>query len=172
MFVWIHVGTILAFLAYLPHSKHLHIATAAINVWFGRTAARGRLEPLRFEPEEGESEDDLRFGAGTAADLTWKQVMDAFSCTECGRCQDVCPANQTGKLLSPKLVIMGLRDQLFSDDRETPLVPARGARGVGLGLRHLWRLRAGLPGLDRAHRPHRRSAPPPGDGRVELPRRG
>ncbi|MGH2860338.1 MAG: (Fe-S)-binding protein [Solirubrobacteraceae bacterium] len=123
VFVWIHVSTILAFLAYLPRSKHLHIATAAINVWFGRTRARGRLEPLRFEPEEGESEEDLRFGAGTAADLTWKQVMDSFSCTECGRCQDVCPANQTGKLLSPKLMIMGLRDQLLSGDRETALVP-------------------------------------------------
>ena len=123
VFVWIHVGTILTFLAYLPYSKHLHIATAAINVWFGRTQGRGRLEPLRFEPEEGESEEDLRFGAGNAADLTWKQVMDSFSCTECGRCQDVCPAHQTGKLLSPKLVIMGLRDQLFSGDRDSPLVP-------------------------------------------------
>jgi Fe-S oxidoreductase len=124
VFVWMHVATILSFLAYLPYSKHLHIGAAAINVWFGRTAARGRLEPLRFEPEEGESEDDLRFGAGTAADLTWKQVLDTFSCTECGRCQDACPANQTGKLLSPKLVIMGLRDQLFAGDRETALVPA------------------------------------------------
>jgi Fe-S oxidoreductase len=123
VFVWLHVATILSFLAYLPYSKHLHIGAAALNVWFGRTAARGRLEPLRFEPEEGESEDDLRFGVGTAADLTWKQVLDTFSCTECGRCQDVCPANLTGKLLSPKLVIMGLRDQLFSGDRETALVP-------------------------------------------------
>jgi Fe-S oxidoreductase len=123
VFVWIHVATILSFLAYLPWSKHLHIATAAINVWFGRTRARGRLEPLRFEPEEGESEEDLRFGAGTAADLTWKQVLDTFTCTECGRCQDVCPANLTGKLLSPKLVIMGLRDQLFTGEREAPLVP-------------------------------------------------
>jgi Fe-S oxidoreductase len=123
VFVWLHVATILSFLAYLPYSKHLHIGAAAVNVWFGRTAARGRLEPLRFEPEEGESEDDLRFGAGTAADLTWKQVLDTFSCTECGRCQDACPANLTGKLLSPKLVIMGLRDQLFAGDRETALVP-------------------------------------------------
>ncbi|HEX3617624.1 MAG TPA: (Fe-S)-binding protein [Solirubrobacteraceae bacterium] len=123
VFVWIHVGTILSFLAYLPYSKHLHIGAAAINVWYGRTAGRGRLEPLRFEPEEGQSEDDLRFGAGTAADLTWKQVLDTFSCTECGRCQDACPANLTGKLLSPKLVIMGLRDQLFSGDREAALVP-------------------------------------------------
>ena len=101
--------------SYLPYSKHLHIATAAINVWFGRTAARGRLEPLRFEPAEGQSEEDLRFGAGTAADLTWKQVLDTFSCTECGRCQDACPAFATGKTLSPKLVIMGLRDQVFGE---------------------------------------------------------
>jgi Fe-S oxidoreductase len=122
VFVWIHVLTILTFLAYLPYSKHLHIATAAINVWFGRTAAGGRLEPLRFEPEEGQSEEDLRFGAGQANDLTWKQVLDTFSCTECGRCQDACPAFATGKLLSPKLVIMGLRDQVFSGD-ESPLVP-------------------------------------------------
>jgi Fe-S oxidoreductase len=122
VFVWAHVLTILTFLAYLPHSKHLHIATAAINVWFGRTRAGGRLEPLKFEPEEGESDEDLRFGAGVAADLTWKQVLDTFSCTECGRCQDACPAFATGKTLSPKLVIMGLRDQVFSGSDDA-LVP-------------------------------------------------
>jgi Fe-S oxidoreductase len=126
VFLWIHVLTILGFLAYLPYSKHLHIGTAAINVWFGRTAARGRLEPLRFEPAEGQSEEDLRFGAGTAADLTWKQLLDTFSCTECGRCQDACPAFATGKTLSPKLVIMGLRDQAFGEadaDDHVSLVP-------------------------------------------------
>ena len=124
VFVWVHVGTILTFLAYLPYSKHLHIGTAAINVWFGRTRARGRLEPLRFEPAEGEREEDLRFGAGTAGDLTWKQVLDTFSCTECGRCQDACPAFATGKVLSPKLVIMGLREAVFAGDEPTsPLVP-------------------------------------------------
>jgi len=111
VFVWAHVLIILSFLAYLPHSKHLHIATAAFNVYFGRTGPAGRLEPLRFEgPDE-----ELRFGAGTVPDLTWKQMMDTFSCTECGRCQDVCPAWSTGKVLSPKLVIMGLRDQTFQD---------------------------------------------------------
>ncbi len=123
-FVWAHVLTILTFLAYLPFSKHLHIATAALNVWFGRTRARGRLEPLKFEPDEGESDEDLRFGAGVATDLTWKQVLDTFSCTECGRCQDACPAFATGKLLSPKLVIMGLRDQVFAEGGDAvPLVP-------------------------------------------------
>jgi Fe-S oxidoreductase len=126
--VWAHVLTILTFLGYLPYSKHLHIATAAINVWFGRTRAPGRLEPLRFEPLEGQSDEDLRFGAGTSQDLTWKQVLDTFSCTECGRCQDACPAFATGKTLSPKLVIMGLRDQVFSEGagpaQPEPLVPS------------------------------------------------
>jgi Fe-S oxidoreductase len=114
VFVWAHVITILAFLAYLPRSKHLHIASAAFNVWFGRTGPGGRLEPLRFDDPDV-AEEDIRFGAGTAADLTWKQMLDTFSCTECGRCQDVCPAFATGKVLSPKLLIMGLRDQVFSD---------------------------------------------------------
>jgi Fe-S oxidoreductase len=109
-FVWAHLAFVLGFLAYLPHSKHLHIATAAVNVWFARTRQRGRLEPLRFDvPDE-----EMRFGAGTVADLTWKQVLDGFSCTECGRCQDACPAWATGKILSPKLLIMGICDQVLS----------------------------------------------------------
>ena len=122
--MWAHVLIILGFLAYLPHSKHLHIATAAINVFFGRTRARGRLEPLDFESED---EAAMRFGAGTVADLTWKQMLDAVSCTECGRCQDVCPAFATGKALSPKLLIMGIRDQLFANFSavNSPLVPTR-----------------------------------------------
>jgi Fe-S oxidoreductase len=114
VFVWAHVLTILAFLAYLPRSKHLHIASAAFNVWYGRTGPGGRLEPLRFDDPDI-PEEDIRFGAGTAADLTWKQMLDTFSCTECGRCQDACPAFATGKVLSPKLLIMGLRDQVFTD---------------------------------------------------------
>ncbi|HUA44267.1 MAG TPA: (Fe-S)-binding protein, partial [Solirubrobacteraceae bacterium] len=122
VFVWIHVLTILTFLAYLPHSKHLHIFVAAFNVWFGRTRARGRLEPLKFDDPDV-PEEDLRFGAGAAKDLTWKQVLDTFSCTECGRCQDACPAFATGKILSPKLVIMGLRDLVLAQDQEKPLVP-------------------------------------------------
>ncbi len=127
VFVWAHVLIILGFLAYLPHSKHLHIATAGINVFFGRTRAPGRLETLDFETED---EAAMRFGAGTVADLTWKQMLDSMSCTECGRCQDVCPAYATGKALSPKLLIMGIRDQLFAEGQASlsggelsPLVP-------------------------------------------------
>jgi len=116
-FLWAHLLVIGTFLAYLPYSKHLHIATAAANVWFARTRSRGRLEPLRFDVPD----DELRFGVGTPADLTRKQVLDAFSCTECGRCQDACPAWATGKVLSPKLLIMGIRDDLFGR-REPPIV--------------------------------------------------
>ena len=177
VFVWAHLLLVLGFLAYLPHSKHLHIMTAAVNVWFGRTRARGRLEPLDFTVED---ESAMRFGSNTIADMTWKQMVDTMSCTECGRCQDVCPAYATGKELSPKLLIMGLRDQLFAEgpnllaDRRLRADAARAERGQRrrrLGLRHLRRLRAGVPGRDRARRPHRRPAPPPRHGRGSLPRR-
>jgi Fe-S oxidoreductase len=126
-FAWAHLIVIAAFLAYLPYSKHLHIATAAVNVWLARTRARGRLEPLRFDLPD----DQLRFGVATIADLTRKEVVDAFSCTECGRCQDACPAYATGKLLSPKLLIMGVRDQLFAQS-EGPIV------GSGVPEEMIW----------------------------------
>jgi Fe-S oxidoreductase len=116
--VWTHVLIILGFLVYLPYSKHLHIFLAAVNVFFGRTRARGRLEPINLEAPD----DEVRYGAATAADLTWKQMVDTMSCTECGRCQDVCPAFNTGKELSPKLLIMAMRDQLLSG-ATTPIVP-------------------------------------------------
>jgi Fe-S oxidoreductase len=127
VFVWAHVLLILSFLVFLPYSKHLHIATAAVNVFFGRTQARGHLEPLRFDvPDE-----EMRFGAGSVTSMTWKGIVDTMSCTECGRCQDVCPAYATGKELSPKLLIMNLRDHVLAEGpkalrdpaHETALVP-------------------------------------------------
>ena len=116
--VWTHVLIILSFLVYLPYSKHLHILVAAINVYFGRTRSRGRIEPVDFEKPEAE----VRFGSARAADMTWKQMLDTMSCTECGRCQDVCPAYATGKALSPKLLIMAMRDHLVSG-ATTAIVP-------------------------------------------------
>ena len=116
--VWAHVLIILSFLVYLPYSKHLHILVAAFNVYFGRTRSRGRIEPIDFEKPETE----VRFGSARAGDMTWKQMLDTMSCTECGRCQDVCPAYSTGKPLSPKLLIMNLRDHLLSQS-EAPIVP-------------------------------------------------
>ena len=109
--VWAHVLLILSFLVYLPYSKHLHIFLAAVNVFFGRTKSRGRLEPVDFAAPA----EEVRFGSATVADMSWKQMVDVMSCTECGRCQDVCPAYNTGKELSPKLLIMALRDQVLAD---------------------------------------------------------
>src|SRR2546426_10518004 len=116
--VWAHVLIILSFLVYLPYSKHLHIVVAAINVYFGRTRARGRIEPINFEQPEAE----VRFGTARNPDMTWKQMLDTMSCTECGRCQEVCPAYNTGKPLSPKLLMMAMRDHLLSE-ATTPIVP-------------------------------------------------
>jgi len=126
-FAWAHLVVIGVFLAYLPYSKHLHIATAPLNVWMARTRKRGRLEPLRFDLPD----DELRFGVATIADLTRKEVVDAFSCTECGRCQDACPAYATGKILSPKLLIMGVRDQVFAHG-DAPIV------GTGVPEEMIW----------------------------------
>jgi Fe-S oxidoreductase len=112
LFLWGHILLILGFLAYIPYSKHLHIFVSEINVFFTNTRARGHLEPLRIDLESSEG-DDMRLGAATVADLTWKEILDTYSCTECGRCQDVCPAWNTGKPLSPKLIVMNLRDHLF-----------------------------------------------------------
>jgi Fe-S oxidoreductase len=121
--VWAHVLLILGFLVYLPYSKHLHILVAAINVFFTRTRARGRLEPIEFE-KPGLADEDVRFGSATVRDMTWKQRLDVMSCTECGRCQDACPAYATGKELSPKLLIMALRDQMLAEAPKALADPA------------------------------------------------
>jgi Fe-S oxidoreductase len=112
VFLWAHILLILGFLAYIPYSKHLHIVVSSINVFFANTRARGRLRPLHIDLEKME-EGGASLGASTIEDLTWKEILDLYSCTECGRCQQVCPAWNTGKPLSPKLIVMNLRDHLF-----------------------------------------------------------
>jgi len=115
-FTWAHVLLILGFLVYIPYSKHLHIITSAINVFFTNTKPRGTLRPLKIDMEALETSDEMPvLGAATIKDLTWKQNLDLYTCTECGRCQNVCPAWNTGKPLSPKLLVMNLRDHLFDE---------------------------------------------------------
>jgi Fe-S oxidoreductase len=123
--VWAHLLVILGFLVFLPGSKHLHIATAPANVWLAKDGPTGRLEPNRIDLEL--PEESIRFGVATQTDLSKKQMLDLFSCTECGRCQEVCPAWATGKPLSPKLLIMDLRDRVVAEAAGEvelqPLVP-------------------------------------------------
>jgi Fe-S oxidoreductase len=116
LFLWSHILLILGFLAYIPYSKHLHIFVSEPNVFFSNTKARGRLRPLHIDLEgmEREGEGEASLGAASITDLTWKEILDTYSCTECGRCQSVCPAWNTGKPLSPKLIVMNLRDHVFA----------------------------------------------------------
>ena len=124
---WVHLLLVLNFLVFLPRSKHLHILTAVPNVYMAKNGPSGRLEPLRIDLES--AEEDPRFGAAVATDLSRKQMLDLFSCTECGRCQEVCPAWSTGKPLSPKLLIMALRDHVAG---EAPQILAAGGDGTGV----------------------------------------
>ncbi len=121
VFLWLHLVLVFGFLVYIPYSKHLHIVISAVNVFLANTKPRGYLTPLRIDLEKAEA--DMSLGAATVTDLTWKELLDLYACTECGRCQSACPAWSTGKPLSPKLLIMNLRDHLF--ERGPQLLTAR-----------------------------------------------
>jgi len=98
---WLHILTILGFMNYLPYSKHLHVMTSIPNVYFGTLSTVNKLEKIDFEEEGLE-----KFGVSDIEDFTWKQLLDGMTCTHCGRCTSVCPANSTGKVLDPKQIII------------------------------------------------------------------
>jgi len=126
---WIHIVGILIFLNYLYYSKHLHILLAFPNTYFANLNVKGKLNNLEavtnevklmMDPDadpyavssEDENEVPEKFGASDVQDLNWVQLLNAYTCTECGRCTSSCPANQTGKELSPRAIMMKTRDRL------------------------------------------------------------
>jgi len=121
---WFHIIGILAFLNYVPYSKHFHIMLAFPNTYYSKLTPKGQFTnmesvtnevKLMLDPTATPPTADAppaRFGAKDVQDLTWKQLMDSYSCTECGRCTSACPANLTGKLLSPRKIMMDTRDRL------------------------------------------------------------
>jgi ferredoxin len=124
---WAHIIGIFAFLNYIPYSKHLHIFLAFPNTYYGSLEPDGKmpnmpeitqevkymLNPDAAQQEGGQEQPPPdRFGAKEATDLTWKNILDAYSCTECGRCTAACPANITGKALSPRKIMMDTRDRI------------------------------------------------------------
>jgi Fe-S oxidoreductase len=131
----LHIGVMLAFLVFVLNSKHLHIFVAPLNVLFGRRpVALGAMKPLisAGQPLTLDDIDDLdedaRLGFGSIQDFTWKGLLDFATCTECGRCQSQCPAWNTEKPLSPKLLIMDLRDHALA---AAPAILAQKAGGTG-----------------------------------------
>lgn len=124
---WGHILMVFSFLNYLPYSKHFHIVLAFPNTWYSNLEKKGKftnmesvtaevklmLDPTAdpFAAPAGDAQPQ-RFGAKDVTDLTWKNLLDAYTCTECGRCTSACPANQTGKLLSPRKIMMDTRDRL------------------------------------------------------------
>jgi heterodisulfide reductase subunit C len=120
---WLHITGIFVFLNYLPYSKHLHILLAFPNSYYARLEVEGKMENMpsvqsevkyMMQPElapTGETAPQ-KFGAKDVFELSWKNLLDAYACTECGRCSAACPANQTGKLLSPRKIMMSTRDRI------------------------------------------------------------
>jgi heterodisulfide reductase subunit C len=122
---WLHIAGIFVFLNYLPYSKHLHIVTGFPNTYFARLGPQGQMQNMpeiqkevlyAMQPEtiptDAAPEAPKRFGAKDVMDLSWKNLLDAYTCTECGRCTEACPANKTGKLLSPRKIMMDTRDRM------------------------------------------------------------
>lgn len=121
---WLHIVGIYAFLNYLPYSKHLHILLAFPNAYYARLQPQAKMDNMpeiqkevlyamqpELIPAEAPEQQAKKFGAKDIFDLSWKNLMDAYSCTECGRCTAACPANITGKILSPRTIMMKTRDR-------------------------------------------------------------
>lgn len=122
---WLHILTILGFTNYLPYSKHLHVMTSIPNVYFGGLSTVNKLQKINFEEEGVE-----RFGVSDIEDYTWKQLLDGMTCTHCGRCTSVCPANITGKILDPKEIIIQTHRRTME---KAPLVVGGVSNGEGDG---------------------------------------
>ena len=127
VFWWLHAALLLGFLNYLPFSKHLHVVASLPNVYLSNTSGPGQPGAMRYMDLEGDAE---QFGAKDVDHLSWKSLLDGFACTECGRCTSVCPANITGKMLSPRKIMINVRERLqeMADGRREE---GRGQRAEG-----------------------------------------
>jgi Fe-S oxidoreductase len=111
---WIHLITLYYFANELPYSKHFHVYTSLFNVFFANLEAPGKLSTMDLE----NIDEDTRFGVTTVTDFSWKQVLDLYTCTECGRCRKLCPTTITNKPLQPVLLTRSLRDQVYQEQKQ------------------------------------------------------
>lgn len=127
IFFWLHIIIVLVFLNYLPYSKHFHVLSSVPNTFFSNYKIPYQgivLKPINFEDES-----IVQYGAKDIEDLTWKNILDGYTCTECGRCTSVCPANITGKLLNPKLIVTKIRKRT---EEKGPLILNKSSEDPGL----------------------------------------
>ncbi len=126
---WAHILVLSAFLIYIPFNKHFHVYTSFVNVWLRKLEPRGVLPQMDLERE------DATFGIRTLADLSRKDLLDGFTCTECGRCDQACPAHNTGKSSTPRSLIMGIRQMSEAAEHGVDIIPnsptVRQAYGLG-----------------------------------------
>src|SRR3989441_1296291 len=122
VFYWIHILAVLAFLGYIPSSKHLHIIVAIPNIFFRKLGPKpaAALDPIDLEHAD-------HYGTSVVTQWSWKHLLDLYSCTECGRCQEQCPAYLTGKPLNPKMIIVDARENLYKTVRDAPADQRRDA---------------------------------------------
>jgi heterodisulfide reductase subunit C len=151
---WGHIGMVFLFLNYLPYSKHLHILLAFPTTYFSNLEAKGKFSHMKSvenevklmldpnaDPYSAANATDTpeRFGVKDVTDLTWKNLLDAYSCTECGRCTDVCPANITGKALSPRKIMMDTRDRMVEvGDLKKGVVDGKSLLGDYISPEEVW----------------------------------
>jgi len=126
VFKWVHMCLVLGFAMYIPRSKHLHIVAAGPNTFLKPLTREKGMRPINFEDEK-----ITQYGDAKVSDMSWKDALDTYACTECGRCQDLCPAHNTRKPLSPKMLILDLKDNMYRNkaallagktDEVTPLI--------------------------------------------------
>ena len=151
---WGHISMVFLFLNYLPYSKHLHILLAFPNTYFSNLKPKGKFSHMKSvenevklmldpnaDPYSATNATDTpeRFGVKDVTDLTWKNLLDAYSCTECGRCTDVCPANITGKVLSPRKIMMDTRDRMVEvGDLKKGVVDGKSLLGDYISPEEVW----------------------------------
>ena len=151
---WGHIGMVFLFLNYLPYSKHLHILLAFPTTYFSNLEAKGKFSHMKSVENEvklmlhpnavpysdaNATDTPERFGVKDVTDLTWKNLLDAYSCTECGRCTDVCPANITGKALSPRKIMMDTRDRMVEvGDLKKGVVDGKSLLGDYISPEEVW----------------------------------
>ncbi len=117
-FWWIHLLIILGFALYIPFSKHIHMVAAPVNAFFRNLGPRGGLEVPIIDLES--MDENARFGASRVQDFTWRQLLDGYACAVCGRCTDACPANVTGKVLSPMHIVENLKEHMIAIGHQGP----------------------------------------------------